>query len=528
MTNETSQTTEMSAALREVFSKAGCVDNANTIALMSQDIWSKGENAAFIATPENVEQLTQIVKLAHENGVALNPRGGGMSYTNGYTPDRKNVGLLDLSRLNKIIEINANDMYISVQAGVTWVQIDEALKPLGLRTPFWGPLSGLSSTIGGGLSQNNAFFGAGTYGPSTESVTSVTVVLADGTVVKTGSAGTNGGSPFWRHYGPDLTGLFLGDAGALGFKAEATFRLIPRPEFEDWASFEFKTQQDSARATAEVARQNIASEVFGFDPNLTKIRLKRASLLADVKTLGNVIKGQGSLLKGLKEGAKIALAGRDFVEANTWSLHFVVEGRSQAGVKEDMKRLRDIVAKHNAEETENSIPKIIRSNPFAPLNTILGPEGERWVPVHGIVPMSKAETVWDEIQAMFASRKDVFEKHKIETGYLTTTLSTNGFLIEPVFIWPEEIFAIHEATIEQSVLKKTKRHAPNPEVTALVADARKEVVAIFQKHGAAHFQIGRTYPYSQNRIADSQAMLEKIKAAIDPNGTVNPGSLGLG
>ena len=54
---------------------------------------------------------------------------------------------------------------------------NRALKPLGLRTPFWGPLSGLSSTIGGGLSQNNAFFGAGLYGPSVESVLSLTIAL---------------------------------------------------------------------------------------------------------------------------------------------------------------------------------------------------------------------------------------------------------------------------------------------------------------------------------------------------------------
>lgn len=527
MQNDTLEESKMSASLLAKFVEAGCSTDAKSIEFMSQDIWSKGELASFIAAPKSVEQLQKIIKLAHENSVALNPRGGGMSYTNGYTPDRSNVGILDFSNLNEIVELNADDMYITVQAGATWLQIDEALRPLGLRTPFWGPLSGISSTIGGGISQNNAFFGAGAYGPSTESVTALTVILADGTVVKTGTSGTKHGQPFWRHYGPDLTGIFLGDAGALGYKAEVTLRLIPRPEFEDWASFEFQTQDECARATADVARQNIACEVFGFDPNLTKIRLKRASLVADVKTLGNVIKGQGSLLKGLKEGAKIAMAGRSFVEDNAWSLHIVCEGRSEAGVKDDMKRLRDIILAQGGVETENSIPKIIRSNPFTPLNNILGPEGERWVPVHGIVPVSKAETVWKEIAALFESKKSEFDKHNIETGYLITTLSTNGFLIEPVFIWPDELFPIHEDTVEASTLKHAKPFGPKPEANELVATTRKEVVDIFAKYGAAHFQIGRTYPYSQNRDEDSQQLLEKIKAAVDPNGVINPGSLGL-
>jgi len=150
--------------------------------------------------------------------------------------------------MNKILEINADDMYVTVQAGVTWQQLYAALQPLGLRTPFWGPLSGLTSTIGGGLSQNNAFFGAGTHGPSTDSVTGLTVVLADGRIVKTGTGGTKNAKPFWRQYGPDLTGLFLSDAGALAYKAEATLRLIPLPEAEDWASFEFETRDDWAHA----------------------------------------------------------------------------------------------------------------------------------------------------------------------------------------------------------------------------------------------------------------------------------------
>lgn len=495
---------------------------------MSQDIWAKGATADFVATPETIEDMQTAIRAAHDKGISLNPRGGGYSYTKGYTPDRDNVGILDMSKLNNVIEINTDDMYVTVQAGVTWAQLYEALKPHGVRTPFWGPLSGIGSTIGGGLSQNNAFFGAGKYGTTGESLLSITVILADGTLVKTGTAGTKNGKPFWRYYGPDLTGLFCGDAGALGYKAEATFRLIPLPKAEETASFEFETRDACADAMAQMMREDIACEIFGFDPNLTKVRLARASLVSDAKALTNVMKSQGSLLKGLREGAKVALAGRGFMDKVDYSLHICVEGRSEKGVKEDIQVLKDIAAKLGGKEIENSIPKIIRANPFGPMNNILGPQGERWVPIHGIVPVSEGKDTWAEIEAGFDKISEELEKHDILTGFLITSLGTTGYLIEPVFIWPEEIWPIHEHTVGEDWLKKIKRHKANPDATAVVEKARQIVLDVFTKHAGAHFQIGRTYPYKEGREEATWKLVEAIKNVVDEKGIVNPGSLGLG
>lgn len=517
----------LSAVLSQILGTDGYTDDTAARNLMSQDIWSAGVTADFVASPSSIEQLRDTVAACHRHGIALNPRGGGMSYTNSFTPDRAGIGILDLSRLNRIREINRLDMYVTAEAGVTWKQLYDALKPLGLRTPFWGPLSGLNSTIGGGLSQNNAFFGAGTHGTTSESVTGLTVILADGTPVRTGTAATKIGKPFWRHYGPDLTGMFCGDSGALGFKAEITFRLIPWPEHEAWASFEFSARDACAQAMAAVAREGIACEVFGFDPALTRVRLKRASLAADTKTLANVVRAQGNLLKGLQEGAKIALAGRSFMEADSWSLHVVVEGRSGSGVAEDMKRLKAICARLGGAETENSIPKIIRANPFSPPNTILGADGERWVPVHGIVSLSDGPKVWAALEDYFTSIAGEIERYQIQVGYLVTSLSTNGFLIEPVFLWPEETLAIHEAFVEPAHFRKLKRFPQNPDATAAVARARRGVIDVFDAFGAAHFQIGRSYPYSEVLDEASLTLLRSVKAALDPKGTVNPGVLGL-
>ena len=496
--------------------------------LFSQDIWAKGETADFIISPENTQQLSEAVKIAARGHVRLNPRGGGMSYTKGYTPSKDKTGILDFSRMDKVLEINTQDMYVTVQSGCTWKTLHDALKPLGVRTPFWGPLSGLSSTIGGGLSNNNAFFGSGTYGPSTDSVTSLTVVLADGSIVKTGSAASPQGKPFWRQYGPDLTGLFLSDAGSLAYKSEATLRLIPTPRAEDWLSAEFDNRDDWTGAMAEMGRLGLACELFGFDPSLTKVRMKRASLAEDVNALKNVIKGQGGLIKGLKEGAKVALAGRSYMDNVAYSLHATVEGHSDPEVKAKTQTLQDITLKHSGKIIENSIPKIIRSNPFGPLNTILGPEGERWVPIHGIVPMGDGVQCAADIDKMFESMSAEFDAHGIYTGALFTTLSTNGFLIEPVFYWPEEMFEIHEKTVEDGVLKRLKRHDKNPAATAIVEKARQNILDIFTKYGAVHFQIGRTYPYAKNMSPETLAVLRMIKSELDPNESINSGALGLG
>lgn len=513
--------------LENILGVEGVSDKLADIELMSQDIWAVGANAAFIAAPSSLDELSKTVAAASRCGVSLNPRGGGMSYTKGYIPDRQDVGILDLSKMDKIIEINEDDMYVTVEAGCTWDALHRALKPKGLRTPFWGPLSGLTSTVGGGLSQNNAFFGCGLYGTTGDSVLAITVVLADGTILRTGAAGIKEGKPFFRYYGPDLTGLFCGDCGALGFKAEITLKLIPIPAHENWASFEFQSRDACAEAMQSVMKENIACEVFGFDPNLQRVRMKRASLLSDVKTLSNVVKGQGSLLKGLKEGAKIAMAGRNFGDDAAYTLHFVVEGQSSAAVADGMAALNSLCEAHQGKPTENSIPKIIRSNPFGPLNNILGPEGERWVPIHGIVAASDGPSAWAEIESAFDAMRSELDAYDILTGFLVTTLGANGYLIEPVFIWPEAITPIHEHTVEADFLSKLPRHEPNPKATALVEKARQAVLDVFTKYKAVHFQIGRTYPYKENREPDAWDFLEKIKRVADPQGLINPGVLGL-
>jgi D-lactate dehydrogenase (cytochrome) len=496
-------------------------------AAMSEDIYAQGGLAGYVVAPGTLDELSQVLAAANQAGLVMVPRGGGMSYTSGFVQDAGGAVVIDMRRMNKVISVNVQDMYVTVEAGTTWADLRAALLPLGLRTPFWGPLSGLTSTIGGGVSQLNAFFGAGTYGTTSDSILSLTIVLADGTIVRTGSAGTKDASPFFRAYGPDLTGLFCGDTGALGMKAEVTLRLIPEPAYEGWLSFAMPSLEATARATAAIARTNLACEVCSFDPNLAKIRMRRASLVADAKTLAAVVTSQKSLLEGVKQGAKMALAGRSFMDDAGYTLHVITEGATKGQVDAALKVLADIMMSEGGKEIENTIPKALRAAPFTPLNNVLGPDGERWVPIHGIVPLSKGEACWAAIEALFQQHSGDLTALKVTTGYLVTTVGTTGFLIEPVFFWPGARFALHESTVEPHYLKKLPKLAHDEAAAALVATLREGILDIFEAHGATHFQIGRTYRYAQTREPMTLALLKAIKAHVDPKGLMNPGALGL-
>ena len=176
--------------------------------------------------PATVEELSAVVREVTGAGFAVIPRGGGMSYTKGYTPDREATISVDTRRLDRIVEINTEDMYVTVECGCTWKQLYEALRDKGVRTPYYGPLSGMFATVGGALSQNSLFLGSGIYNTVAESVLGLEIVTANGSVVRTGSWAHKNSNPFYRHFGPDLTGIFTADTGALGFKARATLRLV--------------------------------------------------------------------------------------------------------------------------------------------------------------------------------------------------------------------------------------------------------------------------------------------------------------
>ncbi|MEE4538077.1 MAG: FAD-binding oxidoreductase [Erythrobacter sp.] len=499
---------------------AEVLDDADALEFYAHDIYDRGADLAAIVRPADKHELAAAVRVATRAGHPVAPRGGGMSYTGGYTQSRAGAVLFDLARMDRVIAVDDVSMTVTVEAGCTWAALKERLAHHNLRTPMWGTLSGLKATIGGGMSQNGIFWGTGRHGTASQSCTALEVVLADGTLMHTGKKHA-------RPYGPDLTGLFLGDTGALGIKASVTLRLVHEADFHGYASFAFDDADGWFAAASEIERRAIATECFGFDPYLNAIRMKRDSLSSDARQLVGMMKKQGGVLKAIKEGAKVVAAGRDFLKDANFSLHVLAEGRIQAAADADIGIAREIVHMRGGREVENTIPKIIRANPFGPLNSILGPEGERWAPIHGLVSHGHSAACFEAFTDLFAEHANEMDHLGVHYGTLIAAVGGAGMVIEPCLYWPDARNPVIEDTIEKAHLKKLPRHAKNESAWALTQTLKRRIVDIFHEHDAVHFQIGRTYRYRDSLHPRANALLQAAKQELDPQGLMNPGSLGL-
>lgn len=518
---------DVASLLAGIVGKQNVLTDDYSVSLFAQDVYTKDMPAMAVVRPGGTDELAEVVAGVTATGHAIIARGGGMSYTSGYVPTEPGSVIVDTRHMNRILEINTADMYVTVQSGCTWLALHEALEGTGLRTPHWGTLSGLHATVGGSVSQNSIFWGSARHGSAADSVVGLEVVLADGSVIRTGAGAQRNSGPFFRHYGPDLTGLFTCDNGALGLKATVTMKLIPVAACREQLSFDFADYPALVAAMSDVSRAGLADECFAFDPNLQAVRMQRESLMSDVRKFAGVLKSGDSVLGAIRDGAKVAIAGRGFMQGVQYSLHVLIEDRTDPAVSSAADDVRGICSRHGGAEIENSIPKILRANPFSPLNNMIGPNGERWLPVHTLVPHSKAEATLAGVNALFAKHEALMEEHGIGTGMLFATVSTNCFVIEPVFFTPDALTEIHAETVESDVLARMPGFEANPAASEATARIRQDLIGYFAEVGGVHLQIGKAYPYREGLRTESWALIDQIKQALDPGGRINPGALGL-
>jgi len=266
-----------------------------------------------VVFPQSRDEVVEILRFANERGVPIVPFGEGSSLEAHTIPVQGGISL-DLGRMDGILEIRPDDFVARVQPGVTHGKLNAALEEHGL---FFPVDPGWDASIGGMAGTNASGTNAVRYGVMRDQVLGLEVVLAEGTVMRTG------GMAMKSSAGYHLTGLFVGSEGTLGVFTEVTLRLYPIPEHILAARATFSDIEAAGEAAAAMMR--------------TGMQVGRVELV-DARTIGAVN----------------AFKDTDYAVAPTLFLEF---SGSEAGVVRDVETARAIADARGCEGFEFEVDR---------------------------------------------------------------------------------------------------------------------------------------------------------------------------
>jgi len=188
---------------------------------------------------ENTDQIVEILKAASREHIPVVTRGSGTSVTGAVLAARGGI-VLDLSRMDQIIEINRKSNYVRLQPGVICANLNAALAPTHFFPP--DPASATLASIGGMVSTNASGNRALKYGTTRDYIMALDVILADGRVLRTGSVTPKTSA------GYDLNHLFATSEGTLGIITELTMKILAMPEYIAYAQARFPGIEEAGSA----------------------------------------------------------------------------------------------------------------------------------------------------------------------------------------------------------------------------------------------------------------------------------------
>lgn len=248
---------------------------------------------------ETIEQVQEIVKLANKYRTPVICRGAGTNTVGACVPVHGGI-ILNFSKMDKILEINPVNMTARVQPGVIVGELQKAVETLGLYYPP-DPSNLKVSTMGGSVGQNSAGARGFKYGSTKDYVIDMLVVMADGSLIRTGS------NTIKNAAGYNLGSLFVGSEGTLGIVVEITVKLITKPETSEVLIAYFDSVELAVNSVNQIIKRQICPTTIDLmDKNAIKtvesykncglVCDKEAALIIEVDGFKTVIDAQMKLI----------------------------------------------------------------------------------------------------------------------------------------------------------------------------------------------------------------------------------------
>lgn len=248
--------------LREVIGRENVLDSQETRIAYSYDATAmKPQLPEVVVRPSTAGQISEIVELANEEKIPIVPRGSGTGLSGGAIPLEGSIVLLT-AHWNKILELDEENLTVTVQPGVITGQLHQTVENLGLLYP---PDPGSSSicTIGGNVAENAGGLRGLKYGVTKNYVLGLEVVLPTGEILHTG------GKFVKDVAGYNLKDVLVGSEGTLGIFTKIVLKLIPKPETSKTLIAFYTTMDDAAKTVSAIIAAKITPAMLEFLDNVT-------------------------------------------------------------------------------------------------------------------------------------------------------------------------------------------------------------------------------------------------------------------
>ncbi len=247
---------KLTAELRSLVGRDSVRESSEDLVLASYDGTEFSELPGVVVRPRSTEEVSKTLQFASKHGIPVTPRGASSGLSGGSVPVAGSIAL-DMERMNEIISISKENASAVAQPGILVADLQRELEKHGLFYPP-DPSSASFSTLGGNVAECAGGLRALKYGVTRDYILALEAVLADGTVIHTGSAAHK------TVAGYDLTRLLVGSEGTLAVITEITVRLLPLPKEIALVAAYFDTPDSGARAAVRILAEGFFPRAVEF------------------------------------------------------------------------------------------------------------------------------------------------------------------------------------------------------------------------------------------------------------------------